>query len=163
MKTVYVYALTDPDTEEVCYIGRTVNPYKRNLAHGDVSLRWDKSPKAKWMAELKAQGKTPNMHVLEACAFDGWQEGEQRWISHYRKVGAPLLNKKMGGGGYMPGAPLSYQTPTSEKARRSLVVTIGREDFDFLTEYANSQDLPRAGIVRQLLEDFITSIKEMQK
>lgn len=102
MKDALIYALIDPDSKAVRYVGKTVN-LKQRVSYGHLSKRDmndRRMHKANWLRGLAAQGKTPEVQVLETVAGgNGWQERERHWIAHYRDAGAPLTNMTDGGDG----------------------------------------------------------------
>lgn len=96
--TVYIYALIDPDTGELRYIGATDNIVRR--MREILAPNLSKSRKrAEWIIELKAEGKQPNLSILETCPEAEAVLVERKWIARYRELGAPLLNVHVGGEG----------------------------------------------------------------
>lgn len=95
--TVFIYALIDPMTGGVHYVGKTLDMKEREYQHFTSGLKVTDKRSA-WIASLRAQHTRPKMHLLEECTLDGWQEAEKRWIAHYRSSGAPITNVKAGGG-----------------------------------------------------------------
>lgn len=66
MSNTTIYALCDPDTEEIHYIGRARNPRKR--FHGHIVNSKDKlntCPSSSWIRSLIAKGKKPKMISLD--------------------------------------------------------------------------------------------------
>ena len=101
---IYIYALTDPRSGAICYVGITQRPshrYRDHLREIDP-----KNPtKHEWVRELAAAAQQPEMHLLEVIStgeYDArWQE--QRWISTFEAVGMQLLNLDHGDmGPYVP-------------------------------------------------------------
>lgn len=86
-----VYALVDPRSDAMHYIGRTHMPRERFQTH----LRCDgENPrKDAWIRELLGQGLQPRMQVLEEVVGDRHVvEQEMRWIFTAIRTGAPLTN-----------------------------------------------------------------------
>lgn len=97
---VYIYALSDPETGEVRYIGKTVNPRKRLRCHCVPLVRGRASHKEKWIGTLRKRGFRPVMTILEAVADPEQAAAAQvRLIRNYREQGAPLVNGTAGGDG----------------------------------------------------------------
>jgi hypothetical protein len=93
-KTRYIYALIDPPDDTVRYVGVTKNAYFRLAQHMHSSTNGDKTV---WINELKQQGLSPEMEILETIDnvpnIDLVAQGrELYWIQHFLEVGAPLLN-----------------------------------------------------------------------
>lgn len=95
---IYIYALLDPDTDEVRYVGKTDNTNRRLSRHIHVAEN-DNPAKVKWVTSLKANGKIPKMVILEESAPDTWVDREKHWIAYYRASGAALTNLSSGGHG----------------------------------------------------------------
>ena len=96
MKTVSIYALIDPLTKEVRYIGKSVNPNTRFRAH--LRNRSD-THCARWLGVLRDLGLEPEMTILEAETEGDGSEAEIRWIAYGRELGWPLTNLTDGGDG----------------------------------------------------------------
>jgi hypothetical protein len=96
MKQVFIYALCDPDTGEIRYVGKA----------NDVVVRYGKhlkdkedTYKARWIRKLTANGKKPMLEILESVEMEGWQEAEKFWIRYFRFLGMELVNTAEGGMG----------------------------------------------------------------
>jgi hypothetical protein len=96
---IYIYALLDPDTDTVHYVGKTNNMSKRFSQH-NRTIQVPKGPKEVWVNSLIANGKKPKMIKLEECVNGaGWESAEKRWIAHFRLSNASLTNVTPGGAG----------------------------------------------------------------
>lgn len=98
MKTTYIYALVDPDTDEVRYIGKTGDPSKRLSQHCATGAK-PTDERSRWIASLKAQAKKPKLVVIEECTGNTWTAAERKWIAHYRTLNPSLTNVGNGGEG----------------------------------------------------------------
>lgn len=91
----YIYTLSDPDTQEVRYIGKTNNIAKRYSAHiNDKS----KSHKNSWIKSLLICNKYPTITIIasfddESKCFDA----EIKYIAEYKQKGYDLTNHHNGG------------------------------------------------------------------
>ncbi|SRR6266699_880951 len=89
-----VYALSDPRTGEVKYIGLTNNVKRRYTDH--ISGK-DKSNKAKqsWIDDLKTHNLLPTLTILEENLEKpaGFQR-ERSWLQTYLEQGADLTNMR---------------------------------------------------------------------
>ena len=83
------YALIDPLTQDVFYIGKSDNPQQRFVQH----LR-DRSDSAKtwWISELRDRGREPALMILEEVEGAVALEREDWWLRHYEKPGSKLTN-----------------------------------------------------------------------
>lgn len=97
METTFIYALCDPRTFEVRYIGKANNPYKRYCQH---LIDNKKSYKTNWIKQLLKEGFIPIQQILEECNRNEWEEKEINWIDFYKnKIGCNLTNITEGGEG----------------------------------------------------------------
>lgn len=95
MAKVEIYALIDPRTGDIRYIGKANNSEKRLKSHLRDSRR-RKTPVYCWIQSLSKEGLMPKLIVLEFCDSDNWQATEKRIIAEYRKR-YRLLNLAEGG------------------------------------------------------------------
>lgn len=97
MNTVYIYALGDPDTCEIRYIGKSIRPVERLQNHMNEVSNCHRS---NWLQSLKRAGKRPLMTIIEQITGDmPWQPSERYWIARGRALGWPLTNNTDGGDG----------------------------------------------------------------
>lgn len=86
MNKVYIYSLSDPRTNEIRYIGRTISPIKRYQRH----IRNAKSNdhiyhSAIWIRTLLSLELKPVYSTIEECDDTSWEERERYWIKFYRE------------------------------------------------------------------------------
>ncbi len=99
MSDVAIYALTDPDTDEVRYLGKTRQSLDLRVEQ-HTGTRERTKLKGPWIAELQARGQTPRVCLLEVVS-GGAAEVKQResyHIAEHIARGASLLNVQ-----YVPG------------------------------------------------------------
>src|SRR5258708_5038519 len=116
MKPTIIYALIDPVTGQVKYVGKTIQTLKQRLAAHLCAARGNThTHSSRWMGGLLKQGLIPEVEILEV-ATDDWQEAEEFWIANMRFLGCHLTNHTGGGDGLT-----SYRhTPqTIENMRRA--------------------------------------------
>lgn len=118
-RPVYIYALVDPRTQEIRYIGQSVNPEKR-LRDGHLCKPYidAKSYKNHWLKELIALGLRPTIAILETTDEEHYEEREQFWIAKMRSDGIPITNLTDGGDGTRGNVP---SPETIEKRRVKLL------------------------------------------
>lgn len=94
-----IYALLDPRTKEIRYIGKANRPEHRLLTHIWESHK-SNSRKNVWLRELKGLCLQPILQVLETIKFSQWEERERFWIAEKRKEGLDLFNVLEGGASF---------------------------------------------------------------
>jgi DNA-binding XRE family transcriptional regulator len=89
MKNTIIYGLRCPKTDDYKYIGKTTVGLKRAQAH----IRHSHNELVNfWVQELKEQGLSPLVDVLEECSEEELQIKEQFWIQFYIDAGCVLFN-----------------------------------------------------------------------
>jgi hypothetical protein len=113
----FIYALCEPDSDEVRYIGKAeCNVLNRWTTHLSAARRGASTPVARWMASLLAEGKEPRPIMLAECPIKMVKDVERAWVHLFEDNGYKLLNvalvKKclVNGGkrGRQPAAALRY-------------------------------------------------------
>lgn len=114
-----IYALLDPRTEAVRYVGWSFDSKRRLKGH----LR-DKSKthKACWIRSLLALGLEPKMTILET-GTGNWASQERWWIAKSRFYGADLTNATDGGDG------VSGMIWSDEAKQRASIAHIGKPGY----------------------------------
>lgn len=130
MKTIYIYKLTDPITNDIRYVGKTTNLLRRLNAHINRSKK-NKYHSARWINSLVEKGLKPIISIIEKCNENNWEEREVYWISYYR--GIFDLTNILDGGGHSAsygrlGRPWSdEQKVNNRKARLGVSVNHTKE------------------------------------
>ena len=95
-KTYVTYAILDPVTSEVVYVGQTGNFEKRKQGH----LRIKKRPNIRteniktWMFDQLDAGREPEFRVLQVSESEEDSYGvEDYCVKHFADRGQPLLNR----------------------------------------------------------------------
>lgn len=96
---VKIYALADPRTKEIKYIGKTNRTLEARLSqHLSQSIQ-EKNYRANWIKSLIKQNLKPETILLEECSEENWAEREKFWISYGREQNWRLTNSTEGGEG----------------------------------------------------------------
>lgn len=87
---IYIYALCDPRTHEVRYVGKTDNIDRRYKQH---IKRNSKTHKDSWINQLKNNGLKPSIQIIDTATELDWKVKEQYWIGMF----PDLVNMTSGG------------------------------------------------------------------
>lgn len=98
-RMITIYALCDPDTGDVRYIGQTNQPEKRVRSHMMERMQNPQNPKQVWLDTLREQGKEPVLSVIHVVPDNIADEVEVSEIRKARESGVQLLNTCMGANG----------------------------------------------------------------
>lgn len=90
----YIYALLDPNTLEIKYIGKSINPALRLINH---KCNNKATPLYNWIRSLG--DKKPILKILCKCKSKNENKFEKLYITKYKKTGV-LLNQRSGGDGW---------------------------------------------------------------
>lgn len=119
-----VYALLDPRTYDVRYVGKSSSMFKRARAKHSAHC-------ACWIKSLKAESLEPIVRVLSfEDDHDECLKDEIRWIAFFRGIGADLTNIMDGGEGISPGyrqTPEAIEKRVAKLRGRKRDPTIGRK------------------------------------
>lgn len=103
MPNVYIYALVDPRSGLVRYVGKSVRPTDRLSNHCNEQ---GNSHRHRWLRQLRALELKPTLTILEeVTSGTNWQEAERRWIAYGHAHGWRLTNSTSGGDGVQDLSP----------------------------------------------------------
>ena len=96
-----IYALADPRTDEMYFIGMSSRGLVPAQAYCTKSGRNARTPVGQWMAQLWAEsGRTPSIQILEDCkTYAEAVAHTTRLLEELRAAGHPLTNCHSGVGG----------------------------------------------------------------
>lgn len=97
MKKVWIYALADPNTEQIRYVGKANNPEQR-LARHLCHAKSGTCHRDRWIQKLWESGQNPVLILLHRATASNWQKLERKWIKHFRNQDS-LTNVTDGGDG----------------------------------------------------------------
>lgn len=102
----FIYALVDPETKQIRYIGKTVSGMKRPRDHSKPSELKRNTHKTHWIRTLIEKGLKPEIIVLQHHeSKEELNQSEQDWIARYKELGSPLTNATEGGEGNVGWKP----------------------------------------------------------
>lgn len=133
---IFIYALVDPKTWDVRYVGKTNNPSVRLRDHCKCREQYHKD---RWIRSLLAHRLKPGMVILSRIDDESdWQFWEKFWINIFKPQ---LTNLAPGGeGGGRLGAHLSAETKAKISASK-----MGRPIGPFSDETRRRMSLARMG------------------
>jgi group I intron endonuclease len=105
-KNIFIYGLMDPITNQVRYIGKSVNP-KQRLRRHIANINLYDSHKDRWLRKLNENGVRPEIIIIDEVSEDDWQFWETHYIAYFKFLGCSLTNGTDGG-----------DQPPSTKGRR---------------------------------------------
>jgi hypothetical protein len=82
MPTTFIYALCDPRTLEVRYVGKSNNPYERYCQH---LVEKGNTHKCFWISTLLKVCLNPILQILEQCDISEWEKREIEQKLHGKK------------------------------------------------------------------------------
>lgn len=91
-KTRGVYALVDPETAAVRYIGMSDHIERRYMEHVVFANRERTLGKRHWVVGLLVRGLVPGLQILEAIPAGDMAGAEREWIRAYELVGQADMN-----------------------------------------------------------------------
>lgn len=98
----YIYALRDPLSLEVRYVGVTCTSLRDRLYGHSQSAKSGRAYRDKWIKSLASSGVTPLIEALEVTMD---RAREVSWISYLRDAGCRLTNLTRGGEGTLGWKP----------------------------------------------------------
>lgn len=96
MGNVYIYGLIDPITDDLRYVGKSINPNSRYRKHLQDSKK-KISYKDKWIYSLLNKNLKPELLIIDVVHNDDWIFWEIHYISYFKSIGCRLSNLTNGG------------------------------------------------------------------
>lgn len=87
-----IYAMCDPNTNEIRYIGQSINIKVRFAGHVTQARKDSPNRVSAWIRKLAAEDKLPYFRILEECDPENADNAEERHIYEAQIAGADLLN-----------------------------------------------------------------------
>lgn len=113
MVLIKIYALADPVTGIVKYIGKTRSTLKQRLcAHQTPQALSKRTPKTSWIKSLQDRGLKPEIFLIDEVDEVGWEFWECYWIAQFKSWGFELKNMTSGG----EGNNIATRTPEMKQA-----------------------------------------------
>ncbi len=98
-RLTHIYTLSDPITNEIRYIGKTVKPLNIRLADHLYSVNRENNYRTNWIKSVINKKCIPKIELIESVPWDKSQEVEIYWIAQFKVWGFKLVNLTDGGEG----------------------------------------------------------------
>lgn len=100
----FIYALCDPHTGDIRYVGKSNDPKDRLRRH----LRdRRKNHRTDWIMSILKKGTIPNLVILDHVSDVEWPQWEVAYVQYFKDMGFDLVNANEGGiGGHNPSPEL---------------------------------------------------------
>lgn len=112
--TTFIYALCEPGTRTVRYIGKANRPEERFRKHLQGSIK-NKSHLGAWLRKLKNAEKEPTLVILKEVPIEEWANEETRYIQSAKILGFKLVNSTAGGEGINNPSPETRKLLSEQK------------------------------------------------
>lgn len=114
---IFIYALIDPRTCKIRYIGKTINLKQRFQTQLNEK---SKTHRCNWIQGLRKLGLKPKQCILQTLEDnEDWEYAEIKWIAIAKKYGWNLVNGTSGGDG--------VKNLSEETRKRIATAWIGRK------------------------------------
>lgn len=95
---ISIYALRDPFTLKIRYIGQTSNLRRRYWQHLKAGkLCQPDTYIYRWISNLLSKNEIPQLIILEEVEDEFWEQAEISWIEYALWIGWPITNTAPGG------------------------------------------------------------------
>jgi len=105
MKSItFIYALKEPDTGEIRYVGKSDSPKERFKQHVREAKKGGTHNRT-WILSLQKLGLLPVLEVLDSVPSVEWDFWEREYIRLFKALGFRLTNTTEGGDGVFLRVP----------------------------------------------------------
>lgn len=142
MKEYKIYALVDPLSREVRYVGVTTRTLSQRLSahkHEVTGKRNVNTYKNNWFSKLLEANLIPFIILLEECSPDNWEDRERFWISIFDN--GKLTNQREGG----IGVVVDRKTTSIQRSANAKKIPIVQLAIDgsFIREWDSASDVQK--------------------
>jgi hypothetical protein len=162
-KNIFIYLLSDPDTNQPKYIGMTTTGFLRIYHH---YIHCDKPNKRTgmlsasklWIKNLKKNNKIFKIDYLEYFENDSNKvdESEEFWISYFKFLGFKLLNHETGGR-RLNKSSLEIRALISKKTKEAMNNPLVKEKIKNRPYQSNFKNKQHKESSKKLLSDAMES------
>lgn len=124
----FIYALADPITNDVFYVGKAREVGKRLYHHiWEAKTRRETGAKSDIIRKILSIGLVPNVIVIKEVTENEWKEQECACIQLYKDMGFELTNIAPGGGAYPLWTGKHHSEETKLKIKLALAGKPGKK------------------------------------
>lgn len=117
MNSVFIYALSDPITGKIRYIGKAKNLTTRLAKH--LRDRGEKNHRAVWIRSLQKTKNAPVLTTIDEVLETEWPMCEVAYIEFFRDQGCNLVNANAGGvGGHNPSEETRIKIGAANRGKK---------------------------------------------
>lgn len=92
MGVIYIYTLTDPLTNEIRYVGKTIQKPEKRYAQHITSAKKRKTYVNIWVDDLLKDNLKPILNVIDHCVDCDWVKLESSWVRKIFEENKKLCN-----------------------------------------------------------------------
>lgn len=122
---VKIYALVEPISNEIKYIGKTKQELRKRLSAHIHESKTSNTKKNTWIQSLKKKGLKPKIEEIDLVLETEWEFWEIYWIAQFKTWGFELKNTDGGGKGqsseFMKNNNPMFKLETRLKSSKSLM------------------------------------------
>lgn len=168
-RSVYIYTLSHPITNEIRYVGKAVNIKLRLQSHIDYARSKNKQrPVSDWINSLLKNNLKPLINIIEETNENDWASKEVYWIKSLKEQGKRLLNLTDGGesnNGYVYSNELklirkkarlgkslskTVKLSISKSLSKKIICETTGETFDSMKDAIGKVGIPKSTFHRKL-------------
>jgi len=113
-----IYTLVDPRTNEIRYVGKTVQNLSKRLNTHIRESQKTFNHKSCWIKSLSKIGLRPIIEIIEEVPDEDWNDSEKFYISYLRFLGFKLTNTSDGGEIFVPIKQIQKSLSDCGKGRK---------------------------------------------
>lgn len=145
----YIYTLSDPVTNEIKYVGKTVKELKSRLTDHiyRATKNKERNYRTNWINSLIKQDLIPKIELIDSCIWSNSQALEIFYIRNFKEKGFKLVNSTEGGEGNLG---LKFSEERLQKHRESLRKNSKKVyqytlEGEFVKEWINAKEAGESG------------------
>ncbi len=160
-RIVTIYTLTNPENNEVFYVGRTILALSRRMQSHTMKAECSRDYVI-YLYELEKKGLKPIIEAVDECTWDNRKQVEEFWIQTFATWGFPLVNKR-----HIVNKNWYTQKEIQRKRQRSFVLkTVRPEVLDLIYLLYRPEDTEeiskRCGCTKERIRGMMDKYKRLR-